>query len=208
MENQDNYKQQLEKWVEEFKNNGEEIVMHHGCYPILEGHSVIVPYFQKNYCVDFITGRIYPENAGDTLDTMSHMMIYSYLSCLKKEAKPSGTMVSLQGIKKSAVFDAAFRRNPTKELVDSVADKLELFEKKVRAYGGFIEDSGDFAVSFFAFPEVKITYVFWIGDDEFESNINILFDLNITEFVHPESVVILGGHGLTVLQKIAKDIFH
>ena len=35
--------------------------------------------------------------------------------------------------------------------------------------------------------------VFWDGDDEFKAQANILFDADITDFLHEETVVCIGA---------------
>ena len=207
MESQDNYIKQLEKWRQEFSEKGREIVSVHNRYLTTKERYITVSYFQREYILDLNTGSILNADFTETdLEVMGQMMIYSHLVCLKRDAFPSGTMVSLLSIREAAVFDAAFRRRTGKELVDSLRDRLPEYKELIRAYGGIIENSGDFSVSFYAVLDLKITYVFWIGDEEFDSNIRVLFDSNITKYVHPESVVILGGHGFDLLEKIALSL--
>lgn len=204
MEIQDNYTKQLEKWRKEFAQNGKEIVLKHSAYPVKEERYLTLSYFQKEYTLDLKTGML--TNKGFStidLDAMSQMMIYSHLSCFKTGAIPSGKMVSLSDIKEAAVFDAAFRRRTGKELVDSLRGHFSEYEKIVQEYGGKIEQAGDFSVSFYAVLDLKITYIFWLGDEEFDSSIRVLFDSNICRYVHPEAVVILGGHGMSLLEELA-----
>ena len=39
------------------------------------------------------------------------------------------------------------------------------------------------------FPFLKIAVLFWDGDEEFQAQANMLFDSNITDFMHEENVV-------------------
>ena len=55
------------------------------------------------------------------------------------------------------------------------------------------------------FSCVLIRFLFWDGDDEFPAQANILFDANVTEFLHEESVVMIGQDGAEKLIKKAEE---
>ena len=40
-----------------------------------------------------------------------------------------------------------------------------------------------------AFPWMPLTVIFWDGDEEFDAQANMLFDAEITDFLHEETVV-------------------
>ena len=44
-----------------------------------------------------------------------------------------------------------------------------------------------------AFDCMPLTMVFWDGDDEFPAQANILFDAEITDFLHEETVVLVAS---------------
>ncbi len=47
-----------------------------------------------------------------------------------------------------------------------------------------------------AFPCIPLQFIFWDGDDEFPAQANILFDKNITDFTHEETVVLIAEEGV------------
>ena len=69
--------------------------------------------------------------------------------------------------------------------------------------GGTKEKYGDVSVRIQAFPKINLTYIFWDGDEEFPAKANVLFDKNIVEFVHEETVVLIAADGLKRLVEAA-----
>ena len=47
--------------------------------------------------------------------------------------------------------------------------------------------------------------VFWDGDEEFPARITILYDKNVTDFIHPENVVMLGSDCMRTFQRYLTD---
>ena len=48
---------------------------------------------------------------------------------------------------------------------------------------------GDVGYILPVFPFLEIAVLFWDGDEEFPAQANMLFDSNITDFMHEENVV-------------------
>ena len=52
-------------------------------------------------------------------------------------------------------------------------------------------------------PGLKLDVLFWDGDDEFPAQANMLFDSNITDFMHEENVVGVASDAATFLAEAA-----
>ena len=55
------------------------------------------------------------------------------------------------------------------------------------------------------FPGLQVAVLFWDGDDEFPAQANMLFDSNITDFMHEENVVLVASDALRFLQEAAGE---
>jgi hypothetical protein len=53
---------------------------------------------------------------------------------------------------------------------------------------------------------MPIRFLFWDGDEEFPAQANILFDENITEFTHEETVVTIASDGVRCLTDAARAL--
>lgn len=54
---------------------------------------------------------------------------------------------------------------------------------------------------------IELLLIFWDGDDEYPAQANLLFDKRITDFTHPETVVILAEVALSQLLSKAELSF-
>ena len=69
---------------------------------------------------------------------------------------------------------------------------LEELRRACDALGGRPLPQGDAGYQILAFDCMPLQFIFWDGDDEFPAQANILFDADITDFLHEETVVCVG----------------
>jgi len=62
---------------------------------------------------------------------------------------------------------------------------------------------GDVAAVLWAFPFLPVTFQYWEGDDEFPSSLKFMYDENILDYMHFETVYFMTGHILKRLEEIA-----
>lgn len=204
----DHYVEQLDKWKERYKKEGRAIVSAHNAYPVREGRFVDVMYFGKTYVLDLEDGNIRNQNGeASGLSMMGQMMIYSHLLCLKADAHPAFEKVPLSGIRGASVFEKAFLNPDSKAAIRYLEEHQERLEELPGELGGVRESAGDFSITLHVLDKVDITYIFWFADEEFPTNVNVLFDKNITEYMHPESVIILAGEGFKKLQEGMEHLY-
>lgn len=204
----DRYHDQLEKWQQLFREEGFEILERHGRYPIIKGRYAQIPFFHREYLLDLQTGEILTQDGESCdLEDMSCMMIYSHLLYLKKDARSAGRPVSYEGIKGNNHVSAwsGKIKSELKELCVVLEKDTEAVKDQVKALGGELWDKGDFSFSLTAFEDVKFYYIFWRGDEEFSSDVRILYDENILAFMHQESVIILGSIGVELLMETMRQ---
>jgi hypothetical protein len=67
------------------------------------------------------------------------------------------------------------------------------FENAAKALGGEAYSLGDASFGFRALPCVPLMVVFWRGDDEFPSSVQILFDAAASHFLPTDAYAILGS---------------
>ncbi|MCI5995302.1 MAG: DUF3786 domain-containing protein [Blautia sp.] len=195
----DRYRDQLGKWQLRFQEEGRAIVEKHHRYPICEGRYLQIIYFYKKYLLDLQTGKLLEEDKSPCIQSeMSQMMIYSHLLYLQKGAYASGHVVSYEEIKGNSHVSgwAGKIRDRMSELKKALETEPEKVKAAVVGLGGELWNRGDVSFTLEAFEDVRFYYVFWKGDEEFPSDLRILYDENVMQFMHQESVVILGELGM------------
>ncbi|MDO4307170.1 MAG: DUF3786 domain-containing protein [Eubacteriales bacterium] len=185
----DNYELTCEKWRNIFlEMDQEKLAERFGLES--DGEALYITYYAQKYRIDRRNGMItladYPEQklAFNTL-----MSIYNLFYYAKPGAAVKGEFVPFRQVKRAAPFDPAFQRTVLKPLAKTFEGRMELLEKACTALHGSPVRQGDVGYVIKAFDCMPLTMIFWDGDEEFEAQANILFDADITDFIHEESVV-------------------
>ena len=152
-----------------------------------------IVYFHQQYRIDQRTGMLtLEEEPVRELPFNAVMTIYHLFYYAKPEAKVSGRFVPFREVKRAAPFDAAFKRNVLDAAARTFDGHLAELHRACQALGGRPLKQGDAGYEFLAFDCMPLQFVFWDGDDEFPAQANILFDADITDFLHEETVVCVG----------------
>ena len=117
------------------------------------------------------------------------MNIYNTFYYSAAHPVASGSLVAFRQVKRVYPFEAAYRRTIIFRLQELFAGKTEELRKACEALGGTLLPQGDVGYVLPVFPFLNIAVLFWDKDEEFEAQANMLFDSEITEFMHEENVV-------------------
>ena len=96
-------------------------------------------------------------------------------------------------------FEAAYRRTIISRLQELFAGKTEELRKACEVLGGTLLPQGDVGYVLPVFPFLNIAVLIWDKDEEFEAQANMLFDSEITEFMHEENVVCVAADAVYYL---------
>ena len=152
-----------------------------------------IVYFHQRYRIDQRAGMLTLEEEPEReLPFNAVMTIYHLFYYAKPEAKVSGRFVPFREVKRAAPFDAAFKRNVLDAAARTFDGHLAELHRACQALGGRPLKQGDAGYEILAFDCMPLQFVFWDGDDEFPAQANILFDADITDFLHEETVVCVG----------------
>lgn len=159
-----------------------------------DGQAHYITYFGQRYRIDQRSGMLSLEaDPGRKLCFDTIMAIYHLFYYSKPEARVSGRFVPFREVKRAAPFDAAFQRNVLNAGARVFEGKLEKLHRACRALNGKVLKQGDAGYQIEAFDCMPLQFLFWDGDDEFPAQANILFDADITDFLHEETVVLIGN---------------
>lgn len=191
-----NYDLVCEQWREQFLTWDHEAMCRNlglpGCY----ADRLEISYFKRPFRIDRQTGQITnlrePERkvSFGTVMALYHLLFYA-----KENPKNSGEWVPFRKVRGAAPFDPAFQRTVLQPFAERFAGKADQLKKIGLELGFHPLAYGDVSFYVEAFPCVAMQYIFWDGDEEFPPQCNILFDANITDFTHEETVVLLAQEG-------------
>lgn len=189
----DNYKALEEKWGKIFAAmDHRELAKRFGLEE--DSKALYITYFGRRYRLEKEDGKITLEtNPSRELTFDTQMVIYHLFYYSKPDAKVRGEFVPFRQVKRAAPFESAYKRtilDPLARTFDGHAGELR---EACQALGGRRIPQGDAGYVIQAFSCMPLTVVFWDGDEEFPAQANILFDADITDFLHEETVVCLAA---------------
>ena len=191
-----NYDQVIENWRLKFLEMDQEELIRKFQLEADEEFLYII-YFSKRFRIDRKNGFITEDGKSPGFDTVMNIYNTFYYSAAHPVA--SGNLVAFRQVKKVYPFEAAYRRTIISRLQELFAGKTEELRKACEALGGTLLPQGDVGYVLPVFPFLNIAVLFWDKDEEFEAQANMLFDSEITEFMHEENVVCVAADAVYYL---------
>lgn len=193
---QSNYDQVIENWRLKFLEMDQEELIRKFQLEADEEFLYII-YFSKRFRIDRKNGFITEDGKSPGFDTV--MNIYNTFYYLAAHPVASGNLVAFRQVKRVYPFEAAYRRTIISRLQELFAGKTEELRKACEVLGGTLLPQGDVGYVLPVFPFLNIAVLFWDKDEEFEAQANMLFDSEITEFMHEENVVCVAADAVYYL---------
>jgi len=163
-----------------------------------------ISYYGNKYVINMNDYSISDSNhPKKDINPQIKLAIYHLFYFSKANPLNSNEFVPLYELKPAAPYFNAFRKtvlNPYAKIFDGKMDSL-----KEAGYNlGFTSiPFSDVGFEALAFSCIPIRFLFWDGDDEFPAGSNILFDKNVIDFIHEETVITIAEYGVKLLAKSA-----
>ena len=193
---QSNYDQVIENWRLKFLEMDQEKLIRKFQLAADEEFLYII-YFSKRFRIDRKNGFITEDGKSPGFDTVMNIYNTFYYSAAHPVA--SGNLVAFRQVKRVYPFEDAYRRTIISRLQELFSGKTEELRKACEALGGTLLPQGDVGYVLPVFPFLNIAVLFWDKDEEFEAQANMLFDSEITEFMHEENVVCVAADAVYYL---------
>ena len=195
-----NYEQVIENWRKKFLEMDQETLIRKFDLESDE-EALYITYFSRKLRIDRKNGVITDQGARPGFDTV--MNIYNTFYYAAEHPVASGNLVAFRQVKRVYPFEAAYRRTIISRLQEIFSGKTAELEKACKALGGMPLPQGDVGYMLPVFPFLNIAVLFWDKDEEFEAQANMLFDSEITEFMHEENVVCVAADAVYYLTQAA-----
>lgn len=192
-----NYEKLCEDWRKKFLTWEHKKIFEHLQLPGYFEDHLELTYFHVPYAIDRATGVITNlENPQEENTFSTQMAIYHLLYYSKEHPSNSGEWVPFRQVKGAGAFDTAFTRMVLKPFAEAYNGRMDELVAAGNRLGFQRLSHGDVSFYVEAFDCIAMKFIFWDGDDEFPAQFNILFDQNITDFTHEETVVLIAEDGV------------
>lgn len=167
---------------------------------------IYITFVSENYRINRKSGVVERSSDGfrsaTEADYNESMTIYDVLCCSKENCCLSGRFCPVYTAKGAAktfrVGSSLFQKN-----ADRFRGRIIQLEYAGSILGERTEMKGDAAFVIYAFPFLPVLFQFWDGDDEFPPSLNFMFDENILDYMHFETVFLMMSHILRRMEMIA-----
>lgn len=202
-QNQSNYDKVIEEWRLRFLKMDQEALIEKFQLESDE-MAVYLTYFNYKMRIDRFTGVItYVEEPQKIAGFNTCMDIYNLFHYSIDIPVASGILVPFRQVKRVYPFEAAYKRTVLKTLQETFSGHVEELRKACEKLGGKPLPQGDVGYQLSVYPFLDMAVYFWDADDEFEAQANMLFDSNITNFLHEENVVCVAADAVYYLTEAA-----
>lgn len=152
-----------------------------------------IRFFGREYGICRDTAEIYDIAAPEQeLSFSTHMGIYHIFHYSLPYAKASERWVPLREIRRAAPFERAFLQQTLRPFAEFCNGRAEDLRNAAERLGFRRLPKGDVGIEAEVFDCLKMRMFFWDGDEEFPPQVNMLFDANANDFLHEETVIMMG----------------
>lgn len=189
----DNYLMTCDRWRETFRAMDKDELA--GRFHLKQdADALYITYYSEEYRLDRATGMVTLTREPELLPCFNTAIsIYNLFYYSKPGAKVRGEFVPFRPVKRASPFAPAFQKNTLEPLARMFTGQTEALHRACQRLGGRPIPQGDAGYVVDAFAWMPLTVVFWDADDEFDAQANILFDADITDFIHEETVCCIAG---------------
>lgn len=160
-----------------------------------------VPFLGSVYTVSYPGGEVEgPKESGVPLEI--RVLILHYLTGASGIPLNS-RLISFKELPSGSIYVGPFTQRAVNPLVRIFGAAPEKLVQAATRLGGSRHDLGDVAVTVPFFPLVPLTYVLWLGDEEFPPSGNVLFDSTASTHLATEDYAVMAGMGVFELKKAA-----
>ena len=191
-----NYDQVIENWRLKFLEMDQEKLTRK-FHLEADEEALYIVYFSRKLRIDRKSGVITDQGVHPGFDTV--MNIYNTFYYASEHPVASGNLVAFRQVKRVYPFEAAYRRTIISKLQTIFSGKTQELKMACEGLGGTPLPQADVGYMLPVFPFLNIAVLFWDGDEEFDAQANMLFDSEITEFMHEENVVCVAADAVYYL---------
>ncbi len=137
-------------------------------------------------------GKVYDRASGDELPVAFQALILYYFHTA--DGTPlSDRWIAFSELQNGRFYTQAFQGYTGNKLGSILADDLAAFRMAALAVGGESQGMGDAGFVFQLLPRVRMLVLAWLGDEDFPSSYQILFDASVNHYLPTDACAIAGS---------------
>lgn len=151
-----------------------------------------LPVWEQEYTLSYpelVARGVLDREEANSL-TQALMLYYFYTADGVPESR---RWISFSELPDGRFYAQAFQGYTGNELVKKFKDNQVAFEHAAEKCAGSSQPFGDIAYSFKLFPRFSILAVFWQGDEDFPSNIQVQFDATAPHYLPTDACAVAGS---------------
>lgn len=169
-----------------------------------EDGALCIVFFGLEYRIDRLSGEMtVAGQPGRPVSFDERMSILNLFHYSVPGASVRGRFVPFRDVKGAAPYAPAFEKSVAAGLAKPFDGKAGRLKAACEALGGEPTGRGDVGFILRAFDFMPVMLAFWDGDDEFAAQANLLFDADVTDFIHEETVCCVAGALMRRLRELA-----
>ncbi len=199
----DNYEVVRETWRQKFLAMDHESLARKFCLKI-DAENLYLTYFSHPFAIGRRDGRIIRLDRPEAPSTFNlEMNFFNMFHYAVENPVPSGELVPFRQVKRAYPFEAAYKKGTIQPFERDFAGRVPQLQTALQALKAKPMRQGDAGGILDILPGLRIALTFWDADDEFPAQANLLFDSNITDFMHEENVVMVAGDAMKYIREAA-----
>ncbi|MBW1642451.1 MAG: DUF3786 domain-containing protein [Deltaproteobacteria bacterium] len=189
----DDYKNAKKIAIEKLSLETFKDIMLRSGFETLEGDVIKVPFLDRVFAVSFPSFEFTDtSNAEKDVPIQEQVLILHYLMS-ESLREPTGKWISYREIPGASFYFSVFMKRAVDPLKNVFGQNISgLIEASKHLQGSPIE-IGDAGFEYRILPRAPMRIILWKGDDEFPSEVNILFDEITGEILSPEDIAWMAG---------------
>ncbi len=181
----------LEKALEDFGGLRPFVAAAKGGVDFADG-KFIIPFFNRVFTLSYPEGEIGEADGEQGYPKYLRVLLMHYLS----QADGTGvadTWIAYRQLPGANFFEQRFNNMCIDPLTQAFGEDIEGFKRGGEALGGeSITRTGDAAFRFKALPKVIMACILYLGDEEVQPAVNVLFDASAIAYLPTEDLSLLG----------------
>ena len=204
MEKKSNYDAVREVWRQKFLAMDHESLAERFHLDIDASH-LYLTYFSLPYSIDRRAAHIVRLDRPDApIGFDTEMNFFNMFHYAVEHPVPSGDLVPFRNVKRVYPFEAAYMRTIIHPFEQRFTGHVPELRRAFDALRARPLPQGDAGGALEILPGLELAVTFWDADDEFPAQANMLFDSNITDYMHEENVVCVASDAAEFLTEAAQ----
>jgi uncharacterized protein DUF3786 len=146
----------------------------------------------KTECIIDLPAFTMTEESQAQIKPSDYLTLLHYFNC-DLPVEETGELISFRDMPGGQFYWEPFISRSVKPLVGRIGNDLELLKNNLERFDYELLDIGDFSVKIYVVGEIYATLIYRVGDEEFKSTADLLFDSSVKRVFCAEDVAVIAG---------------